>query len=471
MSRPTPAVALGEATLDEIAARGVPVPRYDRRALVPRIVHVGVGGFHRAHMALYTDELADAGSTWAIRGLGLLQQDARMAEVLASQDYLYTLTEKGSGTYAPKVIGSIVDYVLAGSDEAIAQQVISDPDVAILSLTITEAGYVEPAGPSQRTTFDVLAGCLAARRAAGAGPLTMLSCDNLPGNGDVARRAMLAAAGRHSAELQEWIAAEFSFPNSMVDRITPTTADADRTWMLDNHGVIDLWPVVAEPFRQWVIEDNFVAGRPRWEDVGVLFTDNVHAWELYKLRMLNAGHSAMAYLCALAGITFVDEAMATPQVSEYLHRLLHTEALPTLDEIPGHPREDYIAVVLERFANTGVRDQIARLCVDGTAKYPTFLIPTIVGQLLLGGPIGCAALALAGWARYLATTPLHLQSFDASGDLPRGYALAALTDPVSFLDFEDVFPAELRDSERFRTAFVRAWRSLEESGPLTAMIM
>jgi mannitol 2-dehydrogenase len=469
VSRSNHVIHIRPDQLSAIEARGVPVPAYDRSKLVPGIVHVGVGGFHRAHMALYTDELAAAGSTWGIRGLGLLAHDKRMADALHTQHGLYSLTEKGTGTYAPRIVGSIVEYVLAAGDEAAAHNAIADPQIAIVSLTITEAGYVEPAG-GQRTTFDLLADCLAVRRARGAGPVTILSCDNLPGNGDVARRAMLAAAARHSPELHDWVSSTCSFPNSMVDRITPTTADADRKWLLDTHGIEDLWPVVGEPFRQWVIEDKFVAGRPAWEDVGVLFTDNVHAWELYKLRFLNAGHSCMAYLSALAGITHVDEAMGTAEVAEYLNRLLHEEALPTLTPIPGFTRDEYIRIVLERFTNTGVRDQIARLCIDGTAKFPTFLIPTIVRQLELDGPIERATLALAGWARYLAVTPIESQSFDTSGDLPRSFARRALHDPAAFLEFDAVFPPVLRNSARFRDEFVRAAQVLDAKGPLSAMI-
>ena len=470
MSQRPPEIAVNAATLGEIASRGVPVPDYDRAQLRPRIVHIGVGGFHRAHMALYTDELAASGSTWGIRGLGLMAADSHIASALRAQDHLYSLTEKGSGTHSPRIIGSIVDYVLASDDPALATAAVGDPETAIVSLTITEAGYTPTPGTGPQSTFDILVDGLELRRVSGVGPVTILSCDNLPGNGDVARRTTLATAARHSAALLDWIAAECSFPNSMVDRITPTTAAADRQWLLDTHGVADRCPVVAEPFRQWVIEDNFVAGRPAWHTVGVLFTNDVHQWELYKLRQLNAGHSCMAYLCALAGFTFVDEAISNPVVFAYLHELLHLEALPTLTEIPDHSREEYIRIVLERFANTGVRDQIARLCIDGTAKFPTFLIPTIQGQLERGGPIERGALALAGWARYLAVTPLADQAFDASGDTTRPHAMAAIEDPSAFLELADVFPPALRDNARFRTAFVAAAARLRREGPVQAMM-
>jgi mannitol 2-dehydrogenase len=414
-------------------------------------------------MALYTDELAHDGSTWGIRGLGLLPGDRRMADALAPQGHLYSLTEKGTGTYSPRIIGSIVDYRCAAEDPAVAIEAIADSDIAIMSLTITESGYAEPAAAGERNTFDLLAEGLERRRSIGGGPLTILSCDNLPGNGDVARRATMAAAARHSAALTDWVAANCTFPNSMVDRITPTTATADRDWLREAYGIDDLWPVVGEPFRQWVIEDNFIAGRPAWETAGALFTDQVHLWELYKLRMLNAAHSCLAYLASLDGIVYVDEAMARADVFAYLEELIYTEAIPTLAEIDGHPREDYARTVLERFTNTGVRDQIARLCMDGTAKYPTFLIPTIVAQLERGGPIRCATLALAGWARYLGATPIAEQAWDANIEPSRAAAQRALDDPAAFLELTAVFPAALSGSQRFRDEFVNAYEGLRNS--------
>jgi mannitol 2-dehydrogenase len=467
-------IRLGETRLGEIARRGIPVPTYDRRRLARRIVHVGVGGFHRAHLALYAHELATAGGQWGIVGLGLLEQDAAMASALAAQDHLYTLIEKGNGAPAAAVIGSIVDYVHAPHDDGAVAELLASPSTAILSMTITEAGYAEDPpgrdGSGAGATFDRLAGALAVRRARGAGPLTILSCDNLPGNGDAARRATLAAARRTDALLPAWIEENCTFPNSMVDRITPVTAPGDRDWLRESAGIDDRWPVVAEPFRQWVMEDEFAGGRPPWEEVGALFTDRIHDWELYKLRLLNAGHSCMAYLSALAGVTFVDEAMAVPPIRTFLEELLRREAMPTLVPIPGHPREEYIATVLERFANTGVRDQIARLCVDGSAKFPTFVLPTIARQLEDGGPIARATTAIAAWARYLAVVDPDEQAFDAGGAAARRHALAAAAgDPAAFLDYDAVIPAALRDSGRFRAEFAAAYRRIAADGPIAAM--
>jgi mannitol 2-dehydrogenase len=227
--------------------------------------------------------------------------------------------------------------------------------------------------------------------------------------------------------------------------------------------------VVAEPFLQWVAEDEFAGGRPPFEDAGVLFTDRIHDWEQYKLRLLNAGHSSIAYLSALAGITFVHEAMSVPAVRSFLEGLLRSEAIPTLAEIPGHPPEDYAATVLERFANTGVHDQIARLCIDGSAKFPTFLIPTVERQLEADGPIERAATALAGWARYLGVVEPGEQSFDADGDVARRHAADATADPAAFLAYEAVFPPAVRSSERFRASFSDSYRRIADEGPLAAM--
>jgi mannitol 2-dehydrogenase len=467
-------VSLGQAQLGEIARRGVPVPAYDRDRLAPRIAHVGVGGFHRAHLAVYAHELASSGADWGIVGLGLLEQDAAMAAALGAQDHLYTLIEKGAGTPSAAVIGSMVGYVHAppGHDAAV-RDLIAAPTTATLSLTITEAGYAEPSAAQIASgagaTFDRLAAALAARRERGSGPLTILSCDNLPGNGDAARRATLAATERIAPVLTAWVQETCTFPNSMVDRITPVTADADRAWLRDAFGIEDRWPVVAEPFRQWVMEDDFAGGRPAWDAVGAVFTDRIHDWELYKLRLLNAGHSCIAYLSALAGIAYVHEAMATPVIRTFIEGVLRREAMPTLVEIPGYPRERYVASVLERFSNPGIRDQIERLCVDGSAKFPKFLIPTVACELERNGPVEGAATALAGWARYLATVDARDQAADSSGDAARRHAADALSDPLAFLDFEDVFPSAVRGAERFRAAFATAYRRIADRGPIAAM--
>ncbi|MBS1677374.1 MAG: mannitol dehydrogenase family protein [Actinobacteria bacterium] len=460
-------IQLNQRNLAAIGGLGIPVPEYER-PLPSRIAHVGMGGFHRAHLAAYVDELAAAGAGWGITGLGVLDQDARIDAVLAAQDRLYTLIELGAGEPRARVIGSVADFVFAPpGNPAGAAAAIADPRTAIVSLTVTESGYGEPTD-GEPTTFDRLAAALALRRATGGGPITVLSCDNLPDNGKAAARATRAAAARADDSLAAWIEANCTFPDSMVDRITPASSDRDRAWLRDAVGVEDAWPVVCEPFRQWVVEDDFAAGRPPFEDVGVLLTDRVADWERYKLRFLNAGHSCIAYLAALAGIALVPEAMATAELRAFLVGLLGEEAIPTVPEIPGHPRQEYVDTVVERFANPGIADQIARLCIDGSAKFPTFLIPTIEGQLERGGPVERAATALAGWARYLGTVERDRQAFDASGDAARDHAARALAEPLAFLEYEAVFPAAVRGSERFRAAFAAAYRRVAEDGPLAA---
>jgi len=458
--------ALDQRHLAAVAALGVPVPQYDRTALAPRMLHVGVGGFHRAHMAVYTDEAAAEGGDWGIRGVGLLDADRRMADVLRSQDDLYTVIERDRDGSRPRVIGSIVDFALVAGDQDAFSARVADPEVAILSLTITEGGY---SIATRNPTIEAIVSALEARRRAGAAPLTILSCDNLPGNGDTARKAITAVAEGRSATLRSFVESSCTFPNSMVDRITPQTKEEDVGWLRDTVGLEDGWPVVCETFRQWVVEDRFAAGRPRWEDVGVLFTDRVHDWELYKLRMLNASHSCMAYLMALDGVVYVDEAMAMPAVRRYLERFLRTEAIPTLTEVPGYPPGEYAATVLQRFENTGVRDQIARLCIDGTAKFPSFVIPTVETQLERGGPVSCAALALAAWSRYLGTVPAAERAPDSRGDRAVELAGVALSDPAAFLELEEVFTAPVRESSTFRDAFVESYRDLAAHGSLAAI--
>jgi mannitol 2-dehydrogenase len=461
----TTPIQIRTSNLGAIRARGVPVPTYDRSALIARILHVGVGGFHRAHMALYTDDVAAGGSDWGIHGVGLLDRDRRMADVMQEQDHLYTLIERDSDASRPRVIGSIAGYTLAAADARTFVSRVVDPELAILSLTITEGGYALEGG---NQTIEVIVGALDVRRADGVRPLTILSCDNVPGNGDVARDAIAKVAERRGAKLAPYLES-CTFPNSMVDRITPQTNEADRIWLREEVGVDDGWPVVCEPFRQWVIEDKFAAGRPPWEDAGVLFTDRVHDWELYKLRMLNASHSCMAYLMALAGVVYVDEAVAIPLVQRYLDRFLAVEVIPTLPEIAGYPAAGYAATVLKRFANTGMRDQIARLCIDGTAKFPSFVIPTVERQIELGGHVSCAALALAAWARYLATTPPTLRAPDARGERAARLAGRSIAEPLTFLEFDEVFTPALRASKRFRDAFAEAAADLSSLGPLAAI--
>jgi len=280
-------------------------------------------------------------------------------------------------------------------------------------LTITEGGYPigdvagdfdadsPNAGPAG--AFAMIAAGLDARRSQHGAPITVLSCDNIMSNGNVTRTATLGAAASLGNELLDWIGAAVSFPNSMVDRITPQTADTDREWLAATHNIEDRWPVVTEPFRQWVIEDKFAGARPPLEELddNVIITDDVEPYEFMKLRLLNAGHSCLAYLAALDGIVTVDAAMAEPAISRYLDAFLHREAKPVLPDVKGIDIDNYIASLVERFANPQIGDQISRLCLDGSAKFPKFLLPTLRAQVAADGPVALSALALAGWCDYL----------------------------------------------------------------------
>lgn len=460
-------IDLSTSVLPELADRGLTVPRYDRDVLVPRIVHIGLGGFHRSHLAMYVDRLAERGADWAICGLCLLPGDAAIVDALRAQDHLYTLTTKTAALRSSTVIGSIVGVVHAPTDDEPAVERLARPDTAIVSLTVTEAGYDDT--ERNRRTFDLIASAIERRLDAGLGGVTVLSCDNLPGNGDAARRCVLAACDRRSPTLASRVEASCTFPNSMVDRITPVTTDLDRRALLDDFGLRDRWPVVAESFCQWVVEDEFAAGRPDIASVGAILSDDVHAWERYKLRLLNAAHSAIAYLAALVPYTYVDEVLADPDFADFLERLLLDEAVPSLEPIDGHPPEDYVATVLERFANSGVRDQIARLCVDGTAKMPRFLFPIVSDRLARDGSVERCATAIAGWARYLAVVPDTEQAPDAAADCVRRLALSALDDPVAFVDERAGFPPDLVASADFREAFVGAFVRLDAGGPRAAI--
>lgn len=464
-------LALGSNQLDAIAD-AVAVPTYDRDQLRRSIVHIGVGGFHRAHLATYIDELCSSGNTnWSIVGAGVMAGDHRIADALGAQDHLYTLVSRGANETDVRVIGSIVDFVLAADDATALIDLIATDDVQIVSLTITEGGY--PIDDSSGTfradlctpgsVFEILARGLDARRRRSGRPLTILSCDNIMTNGAVAREAAIGAARGIDHALPGWIADHVSFPNSMVDRITPMTTPGDIEWLDRTMGIADRWPVVAEPFRQWVVEDNFAGDRLPLDDIDVIVTNDIEPYELTKLRLLNAGHSCLAYLAALDGFTAVDSAMADPVLSRFVRVLLDVEAKPTLPAADGIVLDDYIDSLIERFSNPAVGDQIERLCLDGSAKFPKFLLPTIQHQLDHGGPIELATLALAGWCQYLAD-PNRTPASDPLLASAVEHARNSNESPVAFLDFDAVFGPELSGSHRFRTAFTAALTALRDAG-------
>ena len=463
-------------------------PDYDRSAMSTGIVHIGVGGFHRAHEAACLDSLMrrragsaapeDACLDWGICGIGMLPGDTRMRDALAGQDHLYTLIRKHPGGLRdPAVIGSIHDYLFAPDDPEAVLSLLSAPATRIVSLTITEGGYnvddttgefhtfspgavhdaEHPGAPT--TAFGYIVEALRRRREAGTVPFTVLSCDNLPGNGKVARTAVVSQAAMSDPELADWIDGNVAFPSCMVDRITPQTTQTDIAELRRGLGVEDSWPVVCEPFSQWVLEDDFPAGRPPLEEIGVQMVDDVAPYELMKLRLLNASHQALGHLGLLAGHTMVHEAMQDKDLAGFVGSYMRHEALPTLGPVPGIDPEAYCRSLEERLAGKAVRDTLARQVVDASDRLATFLVPVIRDRLAAGDGIGHSALILAGWYQ-------RLDAFEQSGadvlDLPdplRDRLLAAVreerTRPGAFLETPEVF-GDLASSPELRAAFLRA---------------
>lgn len=485
---------LRQASLDRLPA-GVPGPSYDRAALTSAIVHMSVGGFHRAHQAVYLDELLRHGEAagWGICGVGLLPQDARMRDVLRAQDCLYTVVERSAAGDRPRVIGSIREYLLAPDDPGAVVEKLASPECRVASLTITEGGYfvnqgtgelladapdlqhdlARPAAP--RTSFGILAEALDRRRARGLQPFTIQSCDNLPGNGDVARRMILSFLGRRDPGLRAWTEEHGAFPNSMVDRIVPVTRDEHRALVRDRFGIDDGWPVVCEPWLQWVIEDRFPLGRPRWEAVGAQIVPDVGPYELMKLRLLNASHQAIAYVGLLLGLRFTDEAMSDPDVRRLPRTMMEAEVTPLLPPVPGIDLARYRASLLERFGNPVLRDQLARLATDGSDRVPKFVLPSIRDALAHGGPVRVDALAfvVASWFRYL-----DVERDDRGEPLPRSDALsdelgrrarAGGEDPGPLLGMGTLFGEVLPAAEAFTGPLRKHLQRLHREGTRAAL--
>lgn len=465
---PSTPIELSPERLDQLDPR-IRVPSFHRNSLAPGIVHIGVGGFHRAHQAEYLDDLCEDGhKDWSITGVGVLSGDAAMSDALTPQHGLYSLISRSQREERVRVIGSLLHYVHAYPDIGSLTRLMASETTRIVSLTITEGGYSISNDESPSPLFESIVAALAQRRSAGLPPFTLMSCDNVLHNGDVARSAVQLTAERKSGELAEWIGKKVAFPNSMVDRITPATRNSDRDHLETEYGMIDRWPVVAEPFRQWVIEDSFSNGRPRWEEAGALITEDVTPYELLKLRLLNAGHSTIAYLAALAGYEKVDAVMVNEDFARFLERFLDEEASPVLLPVSGIDISDYKRSLIERFSNPAIGDQVARLCLDGSSKFPIFLIPTVAAQIAAAGRTTFAALALAGWCQYLlgfddAGKELELAD-DPRMESARTHARASLDEPAAFLAFSEVFPADLAANEGFRTSFADALKSLRSAG-------
>ncbi|MBI5160297.1 MAG: mannitol dehydrogenase family protein [Micrococcales bacterium] len=465
----------------------VPVPQYDRATVTAGIVHIGVGGFHRAHMAMAIDTLLRRGEAreWGICGVGLLPADVGMRDVMTDQDCLYTLMLKHpDGAREARVIGSIVEYLFApDSPEAVVER-MTDPAIRIVSLTITEGGYnvdrvtgefVETTPAVQAdlapdavptTVFGLVTEALRRRRERGIAPFTVQSCDNIQGNGDVAKRMFSAFAALRDPELGAWVREQVAFPNSMVDRITPVTTDADRAEVAERFGIADAWPVVAEPFFQWVIEDGFPAGRPPYEYADAQLVEDVEPYELMKLRLLNASHQALAYFGYLMGYRFAHEATADESIVALLRRYMAEEATPTLEPVPGVDLARYRETLIERFQNPAIGDSLARLAAYTSDRIPVFLLPVVRANLEHGRPVALSAAIVASWARYA-------EAVDEEGEPIEvvDYAAAQLTalareeheHPGAFVR-NAVFFGRLADDPRFLTPYSSALDRLHSVG-------
>jgi len=471
MGEPEQNVRLSNEQLSKLV-KDVQTPVYDRAALRQHTVHIGVGAFHRAHQAVYLDDLLHMPGEprWGECGLGVLPGDRGMRDALEPQDYLYTVVEKSAEAQKARVIGSITGYILAPAARALAIETLAAPDTRIVSLTITEGGYFIDEGTraftaghpdiqhdlahpdAPVTSIGFIAAALDRRRVQGLPPFTLMSCDNLQGNGDVLKSVMLAYASLRNPELEQWIAANVAFPNSMVDRITPATTPEDGTALKARYGFDDAWPVMTESFKQWVIEDHFPQGRPAWEKAGAELVTDVAPYELMKMRLLNGSHLAMAYLGALTGTTYVHQVMHDSLFVTFIQQFME-EVTPVVPVIPGTDVVQYKKTLIERFANPGIHDQVTRICSEGSAKMPKWVLPSIVELLAKGRPVPLLSLVIASWLHYFQAKtderghPLDI--VDARAAELRATATAGGTNPRTMLAIRSIFGEALPANQTF----------------------
>ena len=461
----------------------VQLPAYDRSKLRPGIVHIGLGNFHRAHMAVYLDDLFAMGLSqdWAILGAGVRAGDARMRDAMMAQDCLSTVIELDPAGKSARRIGAMTGFIEVQPDNAALITAMAAPEIRIVSLTVTEGGYFidpatgefDPTSPEiaadaanpHRTAFGAIIAALKRRRAAGIVPFTVMSCDNLPGNGHVTEAAVVGLARLSDPALADWIKANVAFPNGMVDRITPGTGPRERE-LAASFGLEDPVPVTCEPFRQWVLEDNFPAGRPALEAVGVTFTPHVHAYEAMKIRILNGGHATIAYPGGLLDIEYVHEAMAHPLILGFLNKLETTEIIPTVAPVPNTDLTEYYAQIVQRFSNPEVADTERRLCLDGSNRQPKFIVPPLRDALALGHKAEGLALVSALWCRYCAGvsdngTPIEPN--DPNWDALQACAIAAQSNPQAWLEQRTIY-GDLADHPTFPATFAAQLARVRDHG-------
>ena len=477
-------VHVSSANLDLIKGKAT-VPGYRRDALSAGIFHIGCGNFHRAHQAVYLHELFNTGEghDWALVGGGVREADEHMRQKLMAQDLYTTVVEQEAGKSAAHVTGSMIEFVKPGDVAAMVERMAS-PDIRIVSLTITEGGYYinaatgkfDPEHPDMvhdakhpdqpKTVFGIILKALKVRRQNGLVPFTVMSCDNIPHNGAVTKNAVAGLADAGDKSFGDWVRANVAFPNGMVDRITPATSDRERQMLKELFGIEDNWPVFCEDFKQWVLEDNFPAGRPALEKVGVQFVVDVSPFELMKIRILNGGHAVIAYPSGLLDVHFVHEGMEHPLVKAFLDKIETDEIIPTVPPVPETNLADYYKLIVRRFSNPKIGDTIARLCLDGSNRQPKFIVPTIRDRLAAGGSVTGLALESALWCRYcygVSDSGKVIPPNDPNWDHLQTVSKAAKDNPDAWLAMEDIY-ADVAKSAVFREAFAKALNALWKDG-------
>jgi len=478
------AIKLSNSTLQDLPANVVR-PNYDRAKLTPGIVHIGLGNFHRAHQAWYIHRLMQDGKAhdWAIIGAGVRAFDEAQRAKLAAQDYLTTLIELDPKDTSAEVVGSMIDYLpIEETNQALIRK-MAEPAIRIVSLTVTESGYFldpatkqfAPENPdiqhdasnpdAPHTAFGAIVAALKMRRNAGIGPFTCQSCDNLPGNGAILREVVVGLARLSDPDLAEWISENATFPNSMVDCIVPATGPHELDLAKDL-GINDAAPVTHEPYRQWVIEDTFCAGRPNWDNVGATFSNNVHDYEAMKLRILNGGHQIIADPAEVLGLTTISEAMQHPLINGLFRKIALNEMVPLINSVPNITSAEYVDLIDSRFSNPAIVDTVRRVAYDGSSRHTGAVLPVIRDAIKSGTSIEGLALSQAIWARMCAGTRENgstIEPNDPVWDELLMAANAAKNDPQAWLE-QRHFYGEIADSSAFCETFARWLNSIYAEG-------
>jgi len=482
-------VQLSNSTLSELA-EDILKPTYDRSALTPGIVHIGLGNFHRAHQSWYLHRLMQSGAAkdWAIVGAGVRAPDEHMRERLLAQDCLTTLIELDPAGQTVEVVGAMIDFLPVEEHNASLVAKMSEPEIRIVSLTVTESGYfldIDSGGfdvshedivhdaknpTTPRTAFGAMIAALKNRRDNGVPSFTAHSCDNLQGNGDILRQTLIGLARLSDPELADWIDTNTSFPNSMVDCIVPATGPNELE-LVNTLGIGDSAPVTHENFRQWVIEDNFCNGRPDWDQVGATFIDNIHEYEMMKLRILNAGHQVIANVGEILSVQTISGCMTHPLISGLLNKVEVTEIAPQVNAVPNMTPAQYIELIETRFTNPKIIDTTRRVAFDGSARHPGFVHPIIHDALADGMSVDGLALVEALWARMCWGTREDGSTIDPNDpfwDDLVAVATSAKTDPMKWIQQKNIY-GDLADNAAFAEPFSRWMKLITEKGTEAAL--